>query len=79
MVQISVGCYHLLNQNYVGCLNQFMKGTIKLKGFRPSYKEINVEKLVNEIELLIKGLSEDSSPQDPKRFWNTIPKLEING
>lgn len=78
MVQISVGCYHLLNQNYLGCLSQFTKGTIKLKGFRPSHRKINLEKLVKEIEPLIKILSEDSSLQDPKRFWNSIPKLEIN-
>ncbi|MBA4406490.1 hypothetical protein C0389_04375 [bacterium] len=78
MVQISVGCYHLINQNYKGCTSQFKKGTNKLKEFRSSHRNINLEKLVKEIESLIKIINMDSSQKDPNRFWNIIPKLEVN-
>ena len=78
LVQISVGCYHLLNQNYKGCLSQFKKGTTKLKNFRPTHRNINLEKLVNEIESLIKIVNMNSSQEDPNRFLAIIPKLEIN-
>lgn len=78
MVQISVGCYHLLNQNENGCLRQLTKGTKKLKGFEPSFKNVNVEKLLNEIESLIKVVSENSSSIDAAQLRNKIPKLEIN-
>jgi hypothetical protein len=77
MVQISVGCFHLLSGNYKGSLSQFMKGTKKLRNFKPSYRKININNLVNEIEILIKTLTENSINEDPKKFWKLIPKIEI--
>jgi len=78
MVQISVGCFHLLSGNYKGSLSQFMKGTKKLRNFKPSYREINIDKLVNEIEVLITTLTENSINEDPKNFWEMIPKIEFD-
>jgi len=79
MVQISVGSYHLLNENYKGCLSQYRKGTAKLKNFKPVYHNIDLEKLVNEIEILIAFLSEGNSKIVSNILRNKIPKIEING
>jgi uncharacterized protein len=78
MVQISVGCFHLLSGNYKGSLSQFLKGTKKLREFKPSYRAINIDNLVIGIEALIKTLIENSINVDPKKFWKMIPKLEVN-
>lgn len=54
-----------------------MKGTKKLRNFKPSYRKININTLVNEIEILIKTLTENYINEDPKKFWKIIPKIEI--
>ncbi|MCX6170423.1 MAG: DUF309 domain-containing protein [Ignavibacteriales bacterium] len=78
MVQISVGCFHLLSGNYKGSLSQFLKGTKKLRNFNPSYREIKIDKLLIEIDVLIKSISENSIIEDPKKIWKLIPKIELN-
>ena len=79
MVQISVGSYHLLNENYKGCLSQYRKGTAKLKNFKPVYRNIDLQKLVDEIEILINFLSGENSRVVSKTIGGKIPKIEING
>lgn len=77
LVQISVGCYHLLNGNYNGSISQLTKGQLKLNCFIPFYHDINILKLVEEIESLIKLLCGDNL-NDREEIWNAIPKIEIN-
>jgi hypothetical protein len=77
MVQISVGCYHLISGNKRGCLSQFKKGTAKLKNYLPFYMDVNLDDLVIKIELLINELDEISSVQELNKLWNKIPRLEI--
>jgi hypothetical protein len=76
MVQISVGCYHLISGNQKGCLSQFRKGIEKLRVYLPSHKNINLEPLVRKIELLSESLDENLFNQDIKKFWNRIPIIE---
>ena len=78
MVQISVGCFHLISGNYNGSLSQFLKGTKKLIRYRPSFRNINVDKLLVEVDVLIIALTENSINDDPKKILEIIPKLEFN-
>lgn len=78
LVHVSVGCYHLISGNYKGSLSQFTKGKNKLSGYLPSYHNINLQILVNDIEFITQELNSGSSNIDPKKFWNRIPKFEIN-
>ena len=50
MVQISVGCYHLICGNERGALSQLQKGITKLTDFRPDFYNIN-------LDLLTKGIN----------------------
>jgi predicted metal-dependent hydrolase len=76
LVQISVGCYHLVSGNLKGALSQLSKGKIKLEKYTPSYKEIELESLLSEIKSLINKLKSYSSGSvfqiDPGR----LPKLK---
>jgi len=56
MVQISVGGYHLLNENYRGAHSQFSKGTTKLKNFVPAYKGVELKFFIHKIEKIISKL-----------------------
>jgi uncharacterized protein len=77
LVQVAVGCYHLISGNNKGSLSQFKKGIRKLKGYSPSYKKVNLSLLIEKLEPLIKNLSEIKIGFDPKKFWNCIPRIEI--
>jgi len=77
MVQISVGCYHLISGNKKGCLSQLKKGTMKLRNYLPVHMNIDLKTLVNELELIINNLDEISSNQNLKQYWNMIPRIEI--
>lgn len=78
LVQISVGCYHLISGNLRGCLSQFKKGNEKLISYLPIHKNVNVKLLVSDIELIIKDLSELSSDRDLNLFWNRIPRIKTD-
>jgi uncharacterized protein len=78
MVQVSVGCYHIINGNFKSSLSQLKKGTKKLNSFRPSHRNIDLENLVNIIESIIQELNDFIFEQDPQMFWNKIPKIRLN-
>ena len=78
MVQVSVGCYHLISGNFRGSLSQLKKGTKKLRSYLPSHRNIDLENLINIIEPIIQELNDFISEQDPQMFWNKIPKIKLN-
>jgi len=78
MVQISVGCFHLLSGNFKGSVNQYNKGIKKLENYRPSYAGINLEKLLREVDIIIKLMDDTACIRNSEKFWALIPKLEIN-
>ena len=49
LIQISVGFYHLFNQNYKGATSQFTKGLEKLDRYRPSHRGIELEKFMKQV------------------------------
>ncbi|MDF1612768.1 DUF309 domain-containing protein [Stygiobacter electus] len=77
LVHISVGSFHLISGNYSGCLNQLEKFYVKIQNYLPEYKNLNTEKLNNEISLLINKLKENKVTFEPSDFWNLIPKIEV--
>lgn len=76
MVQISVGGYHLLNENYKGSLSQFKKGTEKLKNYIPGYKGIELEILLQKLDNVISELEFYFSDGIVKIEVENIPKIE---
>ena len=56
LIQISVGCYHLICGNYRGAYSQFNKGSEKLNKYSPSYYGVDIKKLLLEVSVLQKML-----------------------
>lgn len=77
LVQISVGFYHLICKNYKGSLSQLSKGTQKLKDYSPFYKMIEVDKLLFDVQKVIKILSENKNEKDIIISLKLIPKIII--
>jgi predicted metal-dependent hydrolase len=49
MIQISVGFYHLLNDNYRGAVSQYTKGLTRLERYRPVHRGIELEPLMKAV------------------------------
>lgn len=77
LIQISVGCYHLICKNYKGASSQLKKGTSKLKNYLPSYYNIDLEDLINKIESLLSELMGFSSLQLMEIDLKKIPKIKL--
>ena len=52
LIQVSVGCYHLVCGNYKGSSSQFNKGVEKLNKYIPCYYGVDIEKLLTEVNVL---------------------------
>ncbi len=56
LIQVAVGCYHLVCGNYKGSFNQFSKATEKLKKYDDCYHDVDLKKLLTETNNLIQVL-----------------------
>jgi hypothetical protein len=50
LIQVSVGFYHLFNQNYRGATSQLSKGLEKLRAYLPEHRGIHLETFYREVE-----------------------------
>lgn len=71
MVQVSVGCYHLICGNKKGAESQLTKGKNKLNEYLPNYYKVNIEKLISDIEILLKNVYLE------KENLFFLPKIEL--
>lgn len=76
LIQISVGCFHLINNNFRGSYNQFSKGRTKLQNYSPVYFQVDVEQLIKEIEPFIEKLEKKISGMAVDINTDTIPRLK---
>ena len=49
LLQLSVGCFHLLNRNYVGAESQWSKAYTKLKDFGGQHLGVELKSLLEQI------------------------------
>ena len=49
LLQLSVGCFHLLNRNYVGAESQWSKAHAKLKDFGDQHLGVELKSLIGQI------------------------------
>ena len=61
LVQISVGCYHLICGNYKGAKSQLIKGMTKLEKYEPTYYKVNLSSLNMKINFLINNINSNSN------------------
>ncbi len=76
LVQISVGCYHLICGNFKGANSQLLKGKTKLRNYLPAYKNIDVKSFLNDVELLLSDFENVVSNSKLKIDVNKIPRIK---
>lgn len=75
LIQVSVGCYHLSNENYKGATSQLTKGLGKLDRYRPSYAGMELEEFTRSVVRLL-ALAECGLAGERIHFDESIvPKL----
>ena len=73
ILQIAVGCYHLLNGNQRGAMILLGEGSSRLQGYEPTYASVDVADLrIQSLELLEHLQSLDSSTFE--NFVQTLKK-----
>ncbi|MEW6196151.1 MAG: DUF309 domain-containing protein [Bacteroidota bacterium] len=77
MVQVSVGCYHLISGNYKGALSQLTKSKEKLSKYPPVFYGIDLKKLINQIELLVEEITRFNFEKNERREINNVPVIQI--
>ena len=61
LVQISVGCYHLICGNHKGAKSQLTKGMNKLVKYEPAYYKVNLKSLNKKVKVLINNINSNSN------------------
>ncbi|MGF1602393.1 MAG: DUF309 domain-containing protein [Thermosynechococcaceae cyanobacterium] len=80
ILQISVACYHLGNQNWLGAVTLLGEGVRRLQGYEPIYAQLDIARLVEESRQLLTQLQEAGANQvhqfDPAQVTRPL-KLRI--
>ncbi len=77
LIQVSVGCYHLVCGNYRGSLSQFDKGTAKLENYLPEYRNVYIDKLLAEVKVLCELLEGNTDKQKIEFDITLLPKIKL--
>lgn len=77
LVQFSVGCYHLISGNYKGAFSQLAKSKKKLMNYQPVHYNIDLKKLIIQIELLIDEINQFNFDKIAKVELNKIPVIQV--
>lgn len=76
LLQLSVGCFHLLNRNYVGAESQWSKAHTKLKTFGEKHLGVELKSLINQILCCQKMLAMVQSGQRQEFDFSIIPHIQ---
>lgn len=66
LVQISVGCYHLICGNYSGAKSQLQKGEDKLSQYSSAFQKVDVENLLFNVRKVLSALKNQNRPEEKK-------------
>lgn len=77
MVQIAVGCYHLVSGNYKGAQSQYRKATEKLNNYVPNYYGVDLELLLNQVDLIKRNIADHFVDRRNEINLELIPKIEL--
>ncbi len=73
LIQIAAAFYHLQSRNLKGAVSQFTKGNQKLAHYLPSYKDVAVGELVEEVRRQLERLQQTN---DHGMAGVTYPKIQ---
>lgn len=77
LVQVLVGCYHIVCGNIRGAVSQFSKSKSKLKKFSPVYLNVNVNKLIEDISVIENQIYEFRLKKINSIDLNLLPKINF--
>jgi uncharacterized protein len=78
LVQISVGTFHLISENYRGALSQYSKGLDKLKKYPDNFDSINLLQFRQDINLIIEQITVFYSKKSFNLEVTKIPFIQLN-
>ncbi len=78
LIQISVGMYHLENENINGALSQYSKALKKLDKYPDNYEKINLLQLKKDINYIIKQITLFYSKKNFNFRVEKLPFIELN-
>ena len=73
LIQIAAAFYHLQSENLKGAISQFTKGNEKLTHFLPTYKEVLVAKLLDDVRKNLDRIRETTNPRVESIYY---PKIQ---
>ena len=73
LVQVSVGCFHLICGNFNGAKSQISKGINKLLDFIPEYNNLELTNLISKFEKMLIDLNKNKI----NLIEIKIPNLEL--
>ena len=76
LIQLSVGYFHITNNNKNGAISLLSKSRPKFELYLPVCRGLNVSYILNSINKSIEDLNEIDKLSDFN--WSLTPKLEIN-
>ncbi len=76
LLQLSVGCFHLLNRNYVGAESQWSKAYAKLKDFGNQHLGVELKSLVEQILCCQEMLAMVQRGQKREFDLSIIPQIQ---
>ena len=76
LLQLSVGCFHLLNRNYVGAESQWSKAHAKLKDFGDRHLGVELKSLIEGILRCQEMLAMVQSGQRREFDLSIIPQIQ---
>ena len=76
LLQLSVGCFHLLNRNYLGAESQWYRGYTKLKDFGDQHLGVNLKSLLKQIRRCQEMVAMVQSGQSKEFNLSLIPRIE---
>lgn len=76
LLQLSVGCFHLLNRNYVGAESQWSKAHAKLKAFGDRHLGVELKLLIEQMLRCQEMLAMVRSGQRREFDLSIIPHIQ---
>ena len=76
LLQLGVGCFHLLNRNYVGAESQWSKACAKLKNFGDWHLGVELKSLIDQIFRCQEMLAMVQSGQRREFDLSIIPRIQ---
>ena len=78
LIQVSVGFYHLFNENFKGAASQFSRGLGKLERYRPSHRGIELNFFTEEVARWLTVAKHGLGGERLEVDETNVPKLVFN-